>query len=184
MTYNFWLLYDIFCSHCLITKRYSLELSIYSSLVILALIVHPLKYRSGQRNPPETQTQGEEKNKKLLDTRSTILAYWKKHKEKESNMAARQIIEADQNQAGAILETLRGIRVRTQFLKKNGEPRSMNLIFGEDVFPTKGGSNAVSRGEHPDMRIVADIDKEEYRTLTLSKVRFFETTTHLYKFNN
>lgn len=99
-------------------------------------------------------------------------------------MAARQIIEADQNQAGAILETLRGIRVRTQFLKKNGEPRSMNLIFGEDVFPTKGGSNAVSRGEHPDMRIVADIDKEEYRTLTLSKVRFFETTTHLYKFNN
>jgi hypothetical protein len=70
----------------------------------------------------------------------------------------------------AAINSQKGKIFTIEFVKKNGEYRRMNCRKGVTKH-LKGGENPLRYGNNPELRIVFDMQKKEYRMVNLDTAR-------------
>jgi hypothetical protein len=71
-------------------------------------------------------------------------------------------------------------KFQVQFIKKNGESRTMNARLGVSI-NLKGGKNKVQAKDRPYLTVY-DLDKKEYRTVNLDSTYMIKIKGKTYEF--
>jgi len=86
------------------------------------------------------------------------------------------------NAISDIMDSQRGKIFTVEFTKKNGEHRVMNCRKGVHSY-LKGGTNLwLESGKYPNLKVVFDMKKKEYRSVNLDTVSCMKANKKVFRF--